>query len=273
MEQFSFDWKILISKEAIQIYTNILLAIVIFLVGKIVAGIIRKSLKKIMTQKADETLAGFLSNLVYAVLMIVVLLAALNKLGVETTSITAILAAAGFAIGLALQGGLANFAAGVLMLIFRPFKVGDYIEAGGTSGVVEEIQIFTTQMRTPDNKTIIVPNAQITGGNITNYSTKPTRRVDLVVGCSYSDDLSKVKKVLEDIIAQDDRILAEPAPQIAVSELADSSVNFVVRPWVNSADYWGVYFDVTEKVKRRFDEEGIAIPFPQRDVHIYQHND
>ncbi len=274
MEQFTFDWSIFVSKDAIKIYTNIALALVIFIVGKWIANLIRKTMRKLMTrQKVDETLIGFLTNLVYAILLLVVILAALNRLGIETTSFTAILAAAGFAIGLALQGGLANFAAGVLMLIFRPFKVGDYIEGGGTAGVVEEIQIFTTQLRTPDNKTIIIPNAQITGGNIVNYSAKPTRRVDLVVGCGYNDDLTKVKSVLEGLVKGDERILAEPAPQIAVSELGDSSVNFVVRPWVNAADYWDVYFDLTEKVKRRFDEEGISIPFPQRDVHIYQHND
>jgi len=256
------------------IVKNVIFALIIFIVGKWIASLIRKSIKKVMVrQKVDSTLVGFLSNLVYFLLLIFVVLAALNALDIQTTSLTAILAAAGFAIGLALQGGLANFAAGVLMLIFRPFKIGDYVEAGGTAGVVEEIQIFTTQMRTPDNKTIIVPNAQITGGNIVNYSTKPTRRVDLVVGCGYGDDLSKVKQVLEEIVAQDDRVLAEPAPQIAVSELGDSSVNFVVRPWVNAADYWSVYFDITETVKRRFDEAGINIPFPQRDVHIYQHND
>jgi len=256
------------------IVKNVIFALIIFIVGKWIASLIRKSIIKVMVrQKVDSTLVGFLSNLVYFLLLIFVVLAALNRLGIQTTSLTAILAAAGFAIGLALQGGLANFAAGVLMLIFRPFKIGDYVEAGGTAGVVEEIQIFTTQMRTPDNQTIIVPNAQITGGNIVNYSTKPTRRVDLVVGCGYGDDLSKVKQVLEEIVAQDDRVLAEPAPQIAVSELGDSSVNFVVRPWVNAADYWSVYFDITETVKRRFDEAGINIPFPQRDVHIYQHND
>jgi len=253
---------------------NVIFAIVIFVVGKWAANLIKKSVKKIMVrQNVDNTLVGFLTNLVYFVLLVFVVLAALERLGIKTTSLTAILAAAGFAIGLALQGGLANFAAGVLMLIFRPFKVGDYIEGGGTAGVVEEIQIFTTQLRTPDNKTIIIPNASITSGNIINYSTKPTRRVDLVFGCSYSDDLSKVKQVLTEIVSKDERVLSDPAPQVALLELADSSINFAVRPWVNSADYWAVYFDLTETVKRRFDEEGISIPFPQRDVHLYQHND
>jgi len=261
-----------LSTRGVDIGLNILLAIVIFLVGRWVAGLLKKTTKKVLErQKVDATLVGFVTNLTYVILLIFVILAALNRLGFETTSFVAILAAAGFAVGLALQGGLANFAAGVLMLIFRPFKVGDFIEAAGTSGVVEEIQIFTTQLRTPDNKTIIIPNASITSGNITNYSTKPTRRVDLVVGCGYEDDLTKVKDLLNDIIAKDERILADPAPQVAVSELGDSSVNFVMRSWVKSADYWPVYFDLTETVKRRFDEEGLSIPYPQQDVHLYQH--
>ena len=266
-------WQFLTTR-GVEIGLNLLFALFIFLVGKWVAGLLKKSIRKMLQRKeVDATLVGFATNLIYVILMIFVILAALNRLGFQTASFVAILGAAGLAIGLALQGGLANFAAGVLMLIFRPFKVGDYIEAAGTAGVVEEIEIFTSQLRTPDNKTIIIPNASITSGNIINYSTKPTRRVDLVVGCGYNDDLTKVKKVLQDIISNDKRILAEPAPQVAISELADSSVNFVMRPWVNAADYWNVYFDLTETVKRRFDEEGISIPFPQRDVHIYQHNE
>jgi small conductance mechanosensitive channel len=266
--------KFLTSPGFLVVVKNIIFAIVIFVVGKWVAKILKKSVQKIMRrQKADETLVGFLTNLVYFILLVFIVLAALERLGIKTTSLTAILAAAGFAVGLALQGGLANFAAGVLMLIFRPFKVGDYIEGAGTAGVVEGIQIFTTQLRTPDNKTIIIPNASITSGNIINYSAKPVRRVDLTFGCGYGDDLAKVRNVLNDIVTQDGRILKDPPPQIAILELANSSVNFVVRPWVNSADYWNVYFDVTEKVKRRFDEEGISIPFPQQDVHVYQHTE
>ncbi|MBN1478677.1 mechanosensitive ion channel family protein [candidate division KSB1 bacterium] len=262
-----------LTNQGITIGLNILLALAIFIIGRWVAGLLKKTTQKIMQRReVEETLTKFVGNLVYILLLIFVILAVLNRLGIQTTSFVAILASAGFAIGLALQGGLANFAAGVLLIIFRPFKVGDYIEGAGTAGIVEAIQIFTTQLRTPDNKTIIIPNAAITANNITNYSTKPTRRVDLVVGCGYSDDLVKVKKVLQEIVAQDARVLTEPAPQVAVSELGDSSVNFVLRPWVNAADYWDVYFDMTETVKRRFDEEGISIPFPQRDVHIYQHN-
>ncbi|MBN1465859.1 mechanosensitive ion channel [candidate division KSB1 bacterium] len=263
----------LLSPGFLLVLKNVIYAILIFVVGKWVAKLIKNSVQKIMRRhNVDDTLIGFLTHLIYFILLIFVVLAALERLGIKTTSLTAILAAAGFAVGLALQGGLANFAAGVLMLIFRPFRVGDYIEAAGTAGIVEAIHIFTTQLCTPDNKTIIIPNASITAGNIINYSAKPVRRVDLTFGCGYNDDLVKVKRVLDDILANDNRILAEPAPQVAISDLANSSVKFVVRPWVNSADYWDVYFDVTEKVKRRFDEEGIAIPFPQQDVHVYQHD-
>jgi small conductance mechanosensitive channel len=220
----------------------------------------------------DTTLSNFLGNLIYYVLLAAVLIATINQLGVETTSLLAVLGAAGLAIGLALQGSLSNFASGVMIIGFRPYTVGDFIEAGGVSGVVEQVQIFTTIMRTGDNKKIIVPNSQIMAGEITNYSANPTRRVDLVAGCGYDDDLDQVRKVLEGIIAADDRILADPAPSIAVSELADSSVNFVVRPWVNSGDYWGVYCDLTEQIKKQFDAAGIAIPYPQRDVHVYKHD-
>lgn len=264
-------WNFL-ATTGVSIGLKILYALAIFIIGKWAAGLLKKSMSKIMArQNVEPTLIGFVSNLAYIALLIFAILAALNALDVQTTSFVAVLGAAGFAIGLALQGGLANFAAGVLMLIFKPFKVGDFIEAGGASGVVEEIQIFTTQMRTGDNKTIIVPNAGITAANITNYSTKPTRRVDIVAGIGYEDDIDKAKTVLNDILAKDERILQDPAPQVAVSELADSSVNFVVRAWVKSADYWGVFFDTTETIKKRFDAENISIPFPQQDVHLYQH--
>jgi small conductance mechanosensitive channel len=201
--------------------------------------------------------------------MLFVIIAAINALGVQTASLIALLGAAGLAVGLALQGSLSNFAAGVLIVLFRPYKVGDWIEGGGVSGAVEEVQILTTVLKTGDNKRVIIPNSQIMGSTITNYSANDTRRVDLVVGVSYSDDLDKVRKELEDLVAADERILKDPAVTIAVSELADSSVNFVLRPWVSTADYWAVYFDLTERVKKRFDEVGISIPFPQRDVHIH----
>lgn len=244
-------------------------AIVIFIVGKWLAGLLTGVVKRLMKNaNVDETLMKFLGNLAYALLLTFVVLASLSQLGINTTSFIAVLGAAGLAIGLALQGSLANLGAGVLLIIFKPFKIGDFVEAGGAMGSVEELNIFTTQLKTPDNKVVIIPNAGIMGGNITNYSAKDTRRVDLVFGVSYSDDLKKVKDELIGILNADERILQDPAPVVAVSELADSSVNFVVRPWVKSADYWGVYFDLQETVKRKFDEKGISIPFPQRDVHL-----
>jgi small conductance mechanosensitive channel len=204
--------------------------------------------------------------------MTIVAIAAINQLGVQTTSLVAVVGAAGLAVGLALQGSLANFAAGVLIVLFRPYQAGDMIEAAGESGVVQEVQIFTTIINTLDNKKVIIPNSQIMGGSITNYTANELRRVDLVAGVSYEDDLDKVKAALQDVVAADKRVVADPAPTIAVSEMADSSINFVVRPWVTPDDYWDVYFDLTEAIKKRFDQEGISIPFPQRDVHIYQQN-
>jgi small conductance mechanosensitive channel len=250
---------------------KIIAFLAILIIGRIVVGIITAILRKMMNRGGvDVTLSKFVSNLAKFALLTIVVIAALGALGIQTASFVAILGAAGLAVGLALQGSLANFAAGVLLIIFRPFKASDFVEAGGTMGSVEEIQIFNTVLKTPDNKQVIVPNAQITGGTITNFSAKDTRRVDLVFGIGYSDDIGKAKQTLEEILAADTRVLKEPAPTVAVSELADSSVNFVVRPWVKSADYWGVYFDLTEKVKKTFDQNGISIPFPQRDVHMFQ---
>lgn len=250
---------------------KVVAAILIFIIGRIVAGWLRRFAEKVMTKRdVDPTLVGFVSSLAYIGMMAFVILAALGQLGIQTTSFIAVLGAAGLAIGLALQGSLANFAAGFLLILFRPFKVGDFIEGGGVSGVVEKIEMFTTTLRTGDNKTIIVPNGKLAGDNIVNYSTKETRRVDLTVGASYDADIKHVKQVLEDIVKADERVLADPAPMIAVGELADSSVNFVVRAWVKSGDYWGVFFDTTEAVKLRFDQEGIELPYPQRDVHLYE---
>jgi len=244
-------------------------AIVIFVVGKMVAKMITNFVGKMMNKKnIDQTLVKFSQNLIYAALMIFVILAALGKMGIETTSFAAIIAAAGLAIGLSLSGTLGNFAAGFMLILFRPYKVGDFVEAGGVSGIVEEVQIFNTMFRSGDNKAIIVPNGQIVGGTITNYSAKETRRVDMVIGVSYNDDLKKVRAVLEDILKKEQRVLDEPAPTIGLLELGESSVNFVVRPWVKSGDYWPVLFDVQEEIKLRFDAEGISIPFPQRDLHI-----
>jgi small conductance mechanosensitive channel len=250
---------------------KIVAAVAIFIVGRWIAKLLRNLVERIMTKgKVDETLVKFVGNITYVVLIVIVVIAALNQLGIQTTSFIAIIGAAGLAIGLALQGSLANFAAGVLMIIFRPFKLGDYVEGAGVAGTVEEISIFTTHFKSPDNKTIIIPNAKITGDNIINYSAKDSRRLDLVFGVSYNDDLQKVKAVLYDILKNDDRILKDPAPTIGVLELADSSVNFAVRPWVRTGDYWTLFFDLKEKIKERFDAEGISIPFPQQDVHLYE---
>lgn len=251
---------------------KLLAGLVILIIGRWVAKWLTSIVRRLMTRaKVDEMLVRFVGNLSYAVLLTFVVLAAIGQLGVQTTSFIAVLGAAGLAVGLALQGSLGNFAAGVLLVLFRPYRVGDYIEAGGIAGTVEEVQIFTTVLITPDNKKIIVPNGQIMGGTITNYSAKERRRVDVIAGVSYSDDLDKVRSVLQAIIDADARILKDPAPTIAVLELADSSVNFTVRCWTKTADYWAVFFDLNETIKKRFDAEGISIPFPQRDVHLYQH--
>jgi small conductance mechanosensitive channel len=248
---------------------KVVAALAIFIIGRWIAKAVRGGIKRMM-EKADvePIITGFVSSIAYIALLAFVVVAALGQLGIQTTSFIAILGAAGLAIGLALQGSLANFAAGFLMIIFRPFRVGDFIEGAGVAGVVEEIQIFTTTLKTGDNKIIIIPNAKLSGDNIINYSAQETRRVDMTVGVSYSANLSKVREVLLDIISKDARILAEPAPLVAVAELAESSVNFVVRVWAKTGDYWGVKFDATETIKNRFDAEGIGIPFPQRDIHI-----
>jgi small conductance mechanosensitive channel len=250
---------------------KVVAAIAILVIGTFAAKIFRAIIRRILQKsKVDETLTSFIASLSYAALMVFIVIAAVQKLGVSTTSFVAVIGAAGLAIGLALQGSLANFAAGILMIIFKPFKVSDLIDAGGALGVVEEIGIFTTELKTADNKKIIIPNAKVTGDNIVNYSAKGQRRVDMVAGVSYSDDLDKVRKVLEEILSEDKRILTDPAPTIGVLELADSSVNFAVRPWVKVEDYWSVFFETQEKIKKRFDASGISIPFPQRDVHLYK---
>ena len=245
-------------------------AIVVFVLGRWIAMFLRNFLEKTMRRtEVDPTLISFSTNLAYVAMFAFVIIAALAQLGIQTTSFIAILGAAGLAIGLALQGSLANFAAGVLMLLFRPFKVDDYIEGGGTAGTVKEIQIFNTILISPDNKTIIVPNAKMTGDKIVNYAQQGTRRVDMTFGIAYDSDIDHAKSILWDILNNDPRILPEPEPMVVVLALADSSVNIACRPWVNAADYWDFYFDMTETVKKRFDAEGITIPFPQRDVHVY----
>ncbi|MGD8630041.1 MAG: mechanosensitive ion channel [Gammaproteobacteria bacterium] len=248
---------------------KVIAAIAILVIGRWIAMLVRRVVRRVMERaNVESIIIGFVSSIAYITLLAFVVVAALGQLGIQTTSFIAILGAAGLAIGLALQGSLANFAAGFLMIIFRPFKVGDFIEGAGVAGVVREIQIFTTTLKTPDNKTIIIPNAKLSGDNIINYSAEATRRVDMTVGVAYDADLATVKAVLNDIISRDERIHADPAPQVVVAELADSSVNFVVRVWTSKDDYWGVKCDMTETIKNRFDAEGIGIPFPQRDIHI-----
>ncbi len=250
---------------------KVVAAIAILVIGRWVAkGIRRLFLNMLEKRKVEQTVSRFVGNFSYVLLLVFFIIAALRQLGLQTTSFVAVIGAAGLAVGLAMKDSLSNFAAGFMLILFRPVKVGDYVEAAGVAGIVEEIQIFTTQMRSPDNKTIIVPNSKLIGDNIVNYSTKGTRRVDMVFGIGYSDDIDKAREVMRSVIAEDARILADPAPLIAVSALGESSVDFIVRPWVKSADYWDVLCDVTEKVKKRFDGEGISIPFPQRDVHLYQ---
>jgi small conductance mechanosensitive channel len=253
---------------------KVFLALVIFVVGRWVARWLTNILEGQMGKRGmDPMVCGFVGNIGYAALLVFVIISALGQLGIETTSAVAILGAAGLAIGFALQDSLSNFAAGFLLIVFKPFKKGDFVEAGGQSGTVEQIELFTTTMKTPDNRCVIIPNGNITGSSIINYSSTGTRRIDLVIGCGYNDDLSKVKSVLESIIAAEGRLLAEPTPTIGVLELGDSSVNFAVRPWVNTADYWGVYFDLMEAIKVKFDQEGISIPYPQTDVHLHQQSD
>lgn len=256
---------------AVEYGTALISAIVIFMVGKWLAKAISNILRKVMTKNnLDTTIVSFVSNIIYYALFAMVCISAIGALGVETTSLAAVIAAAGLAIGLALQGSLSNFAAGVMIIMFRPFRNGDYISAGGVEGTVDEVSIFTTQLLTVDNCTVIIPNGNLIAGNIINYSTQKHRRVDLVIGVAYSENLSHVKSVLEDIVTSHKKVLAKPAYTLAVSELADNSVNLILRPWVKSADYFDVKFDLTESVKNRFDEEGISIPFPQRDLHIIE---
>lgn len=248
---------------------NVLAAAAIFVLGKMAASMIRRLVRRIMRKRnMDDTLTGFVSSMLYAGILAFVVIAALSKLGIQTASFIAVLGAAGLAIGLALQGSLANFASGVLMIIFKPFRAGDYVDAGGASGFIDEIGIFTTTIRTLDNKKVIVPNSKITGDNITNYTARETRRVDLTAGVSYADDIDRVKSILLEILEGDERVLDDPAPFVGLSEMADSSVNFTVRAWVRTEDYWGVYFDTNERIKKAFDSQGITIPFPQMDVHM-----
>lgn len=259
-------------QELIALYgLKVIAALLILIIGRWIAKIIRRISGKILVKRSvDPMISSFVENLVYIALLVFIVIAALAQIGIQTTSFIAVIGAAGLAIGLALQGSLSNFAAGFLILIFRPFKAGDYVEAGGKAGSVEKIQVFTTHLVTVDNKSVIIPNSKIMGDVITNYSVKDKRRVDFVFGVSYGDDLDKVRSVIKNVIEKDSRILKDPEPMILVGELADSSVNFTVRVWVNTSDYWGVFFDTIEMVKKSFDAEGITIPFPQWDVHTFK---
>jgi small conductance mechanosensitive channel len=250
---------------------NIVMALAIFIIGKYIVKMITRLAKKLMEKaRVDNILVNFIGSIINTILLLFVVVAALDQLGVDTTSLIALIGAAGLAVGLALQGSLQNLASGVMLIVFRPFKDGDFIDAAGVMGVVEDIGIFTTTMRTGDNREIIVPNGSIFGGTITNFSKRETRRIDMVFGIGYDDDIKKAKDILNRLIEEDERILKDPAPLVAVAELGDSSVNFNVRPWCKTADYWNVYFDFHEKVKLTFDAEGISIPYPQMDVHTYK---
>ena len=266
-----FDIEKMIDVYVIPWSINIALAIVVFIVGRLISKGLVKVLEGLLVRaKVDAMLVEFIGSIAGAALFLFVIIASLDMLGVNTTSLIAMLGAAGLAVGLALQGSLQNFASGVLLIIFRPFTVGHVIDAGGIVGKVEKITIFNTVMLTPDNREIIVPNGAIYGGTITNISARATRRIDMVFGIGYGDDIKKARDIMMQVMESDERILKDPAPQVAVSELADSSVNFVVRPWVNAADYWDVKFELTEKIKLAFDEQGVSIPFPQMDIHMDQ---
>ena len=244
-------------------------AIIILIIGRIAAGIGRKIVTKTLEKsKTDPAVISFVGSLTYFLILTFAVLAALAKFGIQTASFVAVLGAAGFAIGFALQGSLANFAAGVLILVLRPFRIGDYIDSAGVAGTVKDIQLFTTVLATPDNIKIMVPNGKIFGDVIKNISAYDTRRVDLVIGIGYTSDIQKAYDIMMNLVKEDGRILSDPATQIAVSELADSSVNFVLRPWVKKEDYWNVKFDLTRKIKETFDENGIEIPFPQQAIHM-----
>jgi small conductance mechanosensitive channel len=243
-------------------------AILVLLAGWMVAGVARRAVRGALGRsKTDPILVGFLGSLTFYLILMLAVLAALGGFGVQTASFVAVLGAAGFAVGFALQGALSNFAAGIMLLVFRPFRIGDYVDAAGVAGTVREVGLFTTVMTTPDNIRVIVPNGKIFGDTIKNITAEETRRVDMVFGIAYDAQIEQAMLAINEVLSADTRILKEPLPQLAVSELADSSVNLIVRPWVRKEDYWGVKFDVTRRVKEAFDAQGIEIPFPQRVVH------
>ena len=263
------QWIIANSDILLQYGVNIIAAILTLFIGNIIVKAVAGSVGKVLSRKnMDKAVVDFIQGLVRYVLFVIVLIAALSRVGVETASVVAVIGAAGLAVGLALQGSLSNFAAGILIVAFRPFKSGDFVEVSGVAGSVESIQIFQTVLKTGDNKMIVVPNSAVIGGAITNYSRFDTRRIDMVIGVSYSADLQKTKQVLREVVEADPRVLTDKDIMIGVLALADSSVNFVVRPWVKTADYWAVYFDMHLNIKEALDKHGIEIPFPQMDVHL-----
>ena len=247
---------------------NLVTALAVYVLGRWIAKLVTKAVGRLMEKSGvDETLSKFLCDIIYAALLVAVVIAALGQLGIDTTSVLAVFAAAGLAVGLAMKDSLSNFAAGVMLILFKPFKVGDFIEAGGSAGVVESVSVFCTIFRTGDNREIIVPNSAISSGTIINVTKRDTRRIDLVFGIGYGDDIRKAKQLMQAIVDADERILKDPAVAISVAELAESSVNLNLRPWVNAGDYWDVRSDLLEKVKESFDANGISIPYPQLDVH------
>ncbi|MCB1061173.1 MAG: mechanosensitive ion channel [Calditrichaeota bacterium] len=260
-----------LSNQVLYWSPKFLTAIVVLVIGFWVVGLVSRSVNKIMKKRGvDESLQGFLKGLISITLKTLVLISVAGMVGIQTTSFVALIGAAGLAVGLALQGSLANFAGGVLILIFKPYKVGDWIDAQGHAGTVHSIQIFNTVLKSPDNKTIIIPNGPMAGGSIVNYSTEDLRRVDMIFGCGYDDDLQKVESLLQSMVDADSRILKEPVPAVLLSELADSSVNFTLRLWCKKEDYWDIYWHFHRNIKPEFDKNGISIPYPQRDVHMHQ---
>lgn len=244
-------------------------ALAVLIIGRWVAGMVRKAVRRSLKRgNVDESLIPFLESMAYYVVITITIIAVMNLFGIQTTSLIAVVGAAGLAVGLALQGTLSNFAAGAMLLVFRPFKIGDFVEVGGSAGTVAQIGVFTTTLNTPDNVVILIPNSQVYGQSIKNFSGNDTRRVDMVMGISYGDDIGKAIEVIKAIIDRDDRVLADPAPVVAVAELGDSSVNIVVRPWSKGSDYWGLKFDLTRAFKEELEAAGCSIPFPQRDVHV-----
>jgi small conductance mechanosensitive channel len=263
----------LLSTWGLQIVLQVAGAIAVLVIGRFFCAVARKAVRRGMeARRVEASLIPFISNIIYYTLLAAVIIAVLGIFGIETTSLVAVLGTIGLAVGLALQGTLSNFSAGVMLLLFRPFRVGDFVDAAGVAGTVEEIGVFATILNTPDNVRIIVPNSSIFGSTIKNYSANDTRRNDIVLGISYDDDISRAIEVVESILGKDPRVLATPEAQIAVSELADSSVNLVVRPWCKKEDYWALRFDLVRRFKEELEQAGCSIPYPQRDIHVHQTN-